>query len=285
MHSVAEFNMRTFAFVGVFLLGLSQGAGAADLDRDYLRGSVAYEEGPVGIHDWSGFYAGGQVGYSNANLEFGNATRGLVAFILRDTTLENEGRISDLTTLPNRDVRDSSFGGFVGYNTQWDDAVVGLEFNYNRMGLTGSAADSIGRSFQTSDGYLYSTDVAANASLRLVDYATFRARGGWVIGNFMPYAMIGVAVGRADVTQSATVVTNGIDISGAGRPDVGLSETRSDRKKETFGYGFAVGGGVDVLLLPNVFLRGEYEYVQFDKFGDTEANIHTVRGALGVKFW
>ena len=40
--------------------------------------------------------------------------------------------------------------------------------------------------------------------MRITDYGAARLRGGWVVGNFLPYATLGVAVGRANITRSAT---------------------------------------------------------------------------------
>jgi outer membrane immunogenic protein len=51
-----------------------------------------------------------------------------------------------------------------------------------------------------------------------------------------------------------------------------------------FLYGFSVGGGLDVALTPNFFLRGEFEYVQFAPISNNTASISTVRGGAGFKF-
>ena len=59
-------------------------------DYDILRG--AQPVGPATFTRWSGFYAGGQYGWSDANADFSNATSGPVAFALRITTLESAGQ-------------------------------------------------------------------------------------------------------------------------------------------------------------------------------------------------
>ena len=41
-------------------------------------------------------------------------------------------------------------------------------------------------------------------------------------------------------------------------------------------YGFTVGGGLDVALTSNIFLRGEFEYVRFAPLADM-----TVFGDVG----
>jgi hypothetical protein len=60
-----------------------------------------------------------------------------------------------------------------------------------------SASDSMSRSFLDNSNapaghnYNYDATVSANASIKITDLATFRARGGWSAGNFMPYAFAG----------------------------------------------------------------------------------------------
>ena len=41
---------------------------------------------------------------------------------------------------------------------------------------------------------------------------------------------------------------------------------------------------MDVAILPNVFLRGEWEYVGFAQVGGIRTNINTGRVGIGVKF-
>ena len=89
-----------WVFCGLFALTLASPAAAADFDipppgpsanYDVLRG--AEPVGPATFTRWSGFYAGGQFGLSNANADFSNSTQALVAYTLRDTTLENRKRL------------------------------------------------------------------------------------------------------------------------------------------------------------------------------------------------
>src|SRR5438874_1678529 len=115
--------LATIAFV--------QGAAAADYGGGFLRGSSAYELGNPQYFRWSGVYFGGQAAYSQASADFADATKSLVAFSLRNLALEAESRPSEWEVLGKGDVRAPSFGGFIGYNSQWDNVVLGLELNYN----------------------------------------------------------------------------------------------------------------------------------------------------------
>jgi outer membrane immunogenic protein len=270
----------------VVALGLVPAAQAADLfDLPILRGSSGSELGPPSYQRWDGFYAGLQAGYQASSMDFGGSTSDQIAYILRNTTLENEAQVSRWTVLPSTATSGTSYGGFVGYNMQWENAVLGLELNYDRSSLRGQAADSIGRSTTVSDGYFYSVQVASQASLRVQDYVTARARVGWAGTWFMPYMFAAIAVARVDAVRSATVSLTGTDISGAGRPNVALAPTtQADRSDGAFAYGYAVGIGADVALTSNLFLRGEWEYLKLTYSGGYEADINTLRGGLGVKF-
>ncbi len=110
-------------------------------------------------------------------------------------------------------------------------------------------------------------------------------RAGYAIGQFLPYAMVGAAVGRFNYSNTATVIASGIDASGGGGHLLPFGpETQGDSKDNAIVGGFVVGLGMDVALLPNVFLRGEWEFVAFAPVSGIRANINTGRVGLGVKF-
>jgi opacity protein-like surface antigen len=204
------------------------GPRAADMPDDtYLRGSYS-DDGPPSHVRWDGLHFGAHVGYTNLNADFSDATTASLA----------ESSTSSTT-----------FGGFLGYNIQWDNLVLGVDGAYNRASsLETSAASG-----------------TSSASIKLVDYATFRARAGYAFGQFLPYGFVGGAVGRVNYTTiSAGVTTNSRD--------------------NAYAAGFTAGLGLDVSLLPNVFLRGEYEYVAYSPVGVIRSSTNTGRVGLGVRF-
>jgi outer membrane immunogenic protein len=266
---------------GLAFIGVAQQAQAADLPDDFLRGSSTVVD-TGGYLPWAGTYIGGQFGGAASGTDFSGATRSLVAFLLRNTTIENENHVSNWTTLGKGDTTGMSYGGFVGFNMQWDAAVLGIEANYNRTSLTMSANDTMRRLFATSDGYNNDVLVDAASSIHITDYGTLRVRGGWAAGNFMPYAFVGFALGRADVTNSARVIAQGTSTSG--RPPYFSDTTAAVTRTGDLAYGFATGLGVDFALMQNIFVRAEYEYVQFGEFNDLKTHIHTARIGGGIKF-
>jgi opacity protein-like surface antigen len=279
--------MRAAAVLGLAGLLFANEAMAAD----YLRGTTY--EGPTESYNWAGVYIGGQVGYTGADFNFGSATQSQVADILRSTLLENEAQASKLPKLSNGSANGTSYGGFVGYNAQWGEAVVGFEANYSHTSILKTANDLISRSFTTSDNFRNDITIISNASARLTDFATLRARAGYAAGPFMPYMMAGLAVGVVDYSRSATVNLTGTDVSPSAqdpndgippRPGYTLVDSRTDAKNGAIAFGYMFGAGIDIGLLPNLFVRGEYEWVQFIPVGGIEIQTNTFRTALALKF-
>src|SRR5258708_4668156 len=183
---------------GVVWVGMAGEACAADLSDTLLRGSQTVISAPGGTR-WDGFYVGGQAGGAWSGADFSGATQSLVAFLLRNTTIETEDNVSKWTALGKYNANGVSYGAFFGWQKQFDDAVVGLEGNYNRTSLSAAASDSMRRLFSTSDGYNNDVTVIATSQIHITDYGTIRLKGGWAIDCFMPYGFVGVPIGRADV--------------------------------------------------------------------------------------
>jgi outer membrane immunogenic protein len=253
---------------GLAMLGLVQSAVGADLDG-YLRGSIS----PT--YHWGGVYGGAQVGYSSASVNFGESVDRLVNFILFSPTF-GSGTGGNFPFLGQSSTSGASFGGFVGYNAEWESVTLGVEFNYNRY-----AAMTVE---QSSCCFLVvgNIPVEGKASLNLTDLATFRARAGWEIGQFLPYGFGGLAVSRQDVMLNAN------------RP--GTTANLTVTQNGEFAYGFTAGLGVDAALWSSLFVRGEWEFTRVSLITAASTatgaaatngitlNMNTFRAALGVKF-
>jgi outer membrane immunogenic protein len=261
------------AAVGVLAL-MDTVALSADLPETYLRGSIS-----PGYVRWDGWSAGVQGGYSNLNADFGESTSSAVGSILTSTVIESEAHVSQLPALFSKTTTGQQYGLFFGYNMQWDELVVGLDGAYNHVqSLALSTTGSIGRSFTTSNSVNHDVTISAQASLTLKDYVTARARAGYAINQFLPYAMIGAAVGRF----SFGVLTTVTDVQTPGGTFGPITET--DEKSDAFAIGALAGLGLDVSLTPDVFLRGEWEYIVFSPVQGIRSNINTGRVAVGARF-
>jgi opacity protein-like surface antigen len=271
------------------MLGLPAPAFAQDFN--VLRGSVP-------TYHWGGFYGGGQISDSSGKINFGQAAGNELSFLLRDTAIEADQGISGWTVLGSRTPTSTGYGGFIGYNSEWECLVLGAEVNYTHLSsMSGFSSDSIARSFTDSTNlpaghnYFYSVNVGAQSSMTITDVATFRGRAGWEVGNFLPYAFGGFAVGRANYSTSATLQDTAFDSPAAQTPPLtplpSLSfgpATNGNSANGTYIYGAAVGLGLDWAMTSNLFLRGEVEYIYFAPVGSIQASITSARVGAGFKF-
>ena len=281
------------SLIALWLIALMPNAFAQEFELPTLRGSTPFVPAPPTYTRWSGVYVGGQVGNSSALVDFSRATRSLVSFSLRELALENVDHVSQWEVLGKPSVSGTNVGGFVGYNSQWDDLILGVELNYTRGSLSAIAPVYPINRVAAAGGNVYSVDLTGSASLHINDYATARARAGWIVGNFMPFVTFGAAVGRADFSRSATVSGTQNPFSpfdptlcpSAAHPTCAqFSFPNSESKKGALIYGWAAGGGADVMILPHVFLRGEFEYVHFAPLSGIVAAIASGRVGAGVQF-
>ena len=169
--------------------------------------------------------------------------------------------------LPSAHSNTTGFGGFVGYNSQWEDVVVGIEANYIHNGI---------RSISDSFGVRHNPDLSiqslthSNAVVKLSDFGSLRVRGCYVMGCFLPYLFAGTGFGTQTVDRAVSAF-----------PTPVLPPTTAASKTKLV-YGYSVGAGLDVMLVGGLFMRAEYEYRRVTS--DIETNIHTVRAGLGYKF-
>jgi outer membrane immunogenic protein len=164
-----------WVFWALVVLSFAPPAAAANLDLGVPAGPLTV--GPATFTRWSGFYFGGQVGWGNANADFSGATKSLVAFALRNTLLESEVAPSQWQVLGNANQSAAAYGGFVGYNTQWQDLILGMEANFNRASFSLHASTSpIGRTTSDSAGNAYIVNITGSGSIVMQDFATMRLR-------------------------------------------------------------------------------------------------------------
>jgi outer membrane immunogenic protein len=268
--------------VGVAMLATLDVSRAADYDDSFLRGAFA----PTAPYNrWDGAYVGADLGRSQVAADFKGGVSQLVAYILRNSTLENEGRVSEWSNVPNGRGTGNQFGGFAGYNWQMDDLVLGVEGAYHRATspITAKGVDTLARRFTTSDGYDNSVNLRTSGRFALRDYATMRGRAGYAFGQFMPYAGVGFTVARVAYGTGATVRVTAP--AQGGNPPINFGPvTKTDGKDNAIAYGANLALGVDITLLPNMFLRGEWEYIAFAAINGNRANVNTFRAGLGLKF-
>jgi opacity protein-like surface antigen len=260
---------------GLVAMCLAPHALAADLDDTFLRGSQ-YEPGTPVYFRWSGVYGGLQAGGSAAAGNFAGNEGPVIANAVGGTPIPPS--VSNLISLSVNDTQfKPSYGAFFGYNAQWENVVLGVEVNYNHTSAMLSSSDA--RSATVLSGATtYAVNVSATSSAKLTDFGTIRGRAGWVFDNWMPYALFGIAVGRTESVQTAAVSYDTVPSTGLVGP-VTASASQSNIR-----YGWALGAGLDWAVLPNVFVRGEYEYVDLGNLQGLALHVNSVRGGVGMKF-
>ncbi|MBS0529443.1 MAG: porin family protein [Proteobacteria bacterium] len=259
--------MRRF-LLAAMIFGVAQGAYAADMpDLPVLRGSL-----PEGLSTsrtvWQGYYVGGQASYSSVT----SKPSPTLNSDLQSTFIPPTGYPNyPWQPLGSASKQDTGWGGFFGYNSQWDDVVVGIEGNYIHNGLN---------AFTSSTGYVFdptlptSMVATSNATIRSTDFGSARLRAGYVIGCFLPYMFGGVGVGSQTVDRS---------VSTSPLPqNQNLPTLISSATKTNLVYGYSAGVGVDVMLVGGLFLRAEYEYQRVTS--TIESTINSGRVGLGYKF-
>jgi opacity protein-like surface antigen len=214
---------RAFAAGALVTATMAASASAADMPETILRGTYPEQPAPAYMR-WDGISLGAQFGWSNLTADFSD--------------------VSTTTALPKVSTNSASFGGFLGYHTQWESLVLGVEGAYTRPASLETSA-SVG---------------GVSASYKLVDYGTVRGRAGYAFGQFLPYGFIGAAIGRVNY------------------------DTPTGTRDNAYTAGFEGGVGVDVAILPNVFVRAEYEYIVFSPVGSVRASVNTARAGVGIRF-
>lgn len=272
--------------VAAVMFGVVQGAQAADLpDLPFLRGG--FSDGLASPRvNWQGYYIGGQGGYGSADMNFAGSNNPLISRALGPNNILLDTVLSVSQANGKTSSRQTTFGGFAGYNSQWDDVVIGIEGNYMHGKFNGtSSAAPVPLTYVTplADNLYHTIGLVSSRSVSISDTGTVRARAGYAIGSFLPYVFGGVALGYANLTSVVSITDRSaatFAASGSARP-VPYSATDSISGKMLYGY--TAGLGTEAMLFGNLFLRAEWEYIRFVNAG-ADVNINTVRAGLGYKF-
>jgi outer membrane immunogenic protein len=192
---------------------------------------IAYKSAPAmqPAYNWSGFYAGLNGGGGMASSqhldpddEFASNIRFQQAF--------------------------GTAGVQAGYNYQIGSSVIGLEGDYNWVGLNKTKLFNL------------CCDNPGTATFKFSEFATLRARGGLALDRTLLYVTAGVAFAHIQNTDAFAAFDN------QGRPVTPCCIASEDKWKP----GLAVGAGVEFALSQNWSVKGEYLYMMFQ---DSDATL------------
>jgi opacity protein-like surface antigen len=241
--------------------GAISSAHAADLP--FLRGGFTdgYSRAPV---SWQGIYVGGQ-GSWGSQKSLVPGVEDLQHFAAQPAGVAFYQFLPPPPSTANS--LNGGYGGFLGYNSQYEDVVVGIEGNYThddfRATTTALRVNSIPGLMQSVTN--------SSVTMKLPDFGSARLRAGYMMGCFLPYGFIGAGLGEQTIDRAVSVSPS---------PTVGPASLADSKSKLIYGY--TAGVGFDVQLIGGVFGRFEYEYRRITS--DFESNINTVRVGLGYKF-
>ena len=276
--------MRRLLLLAMFW-GAVSSARAADMpDIPILRGTQGLPNLTV---NWQGFYVGGQGGYGSSSEDFNGSNANLLAVVISGSVVQ-EMRVAQFNPIFGRQTdRSWGYGVFGGYNSQWDDVVIGLEASYMHgpFGGTSTASGEFVSRAPLSDNLFHDAVVTSSTSMSITDMATFRARAAYAWGCFLPYMFGGFALGNADILRSV-VLQDSVSVNQGGPFSQLPLSSASLGAHDHLIYGYTAGLGVDINLVGGLFMRAEWEYVRFatNLLNVTDPHLNTVRAGLGYKF-
>lgn len=267
------------------------------LPTSALAGGFDILRGTVPAANWSGFYAGGQVGADYDGVDFSSlagpdlAKISTLSSVFQNIPLGSFPRLGALNTMK------ASYGFFVGYNLQFEDVVLGLELDVNKASITASQTDSQTHSyFVSANSTTYDTTYTVNSTgtVSIKNYGLINGRVGYVIGQFLPYAFGGLSIAQVNGSSSVNVnvcgqaepytCANPPPPNPPPPPTLGGNWTISDNNSGKYYFGFDGGLGLQWMIMPNVFLRGELQYIRFGSPDAIRLSASSARIGAGVQF-
>ena len=228
--------MKVLALTTTALLALGASAGAADLPM--RTRAPAYTAAPVPQSTWTGWYVGGNIGYSWGRSENDVHVTGLPPSVFGLSTAS--------LAAGDRDHQNANgvIGGFQsGYNWQMGQWVMGMESDFQWSGQKGSTVYC---------GLAGTTCGVASldASHKLPWFGTARSRLGILVTpSTLLYGTAGIAYGKVQSDYN-------LNLFGSPAAAVNFKDVKA---------GWTAGAGVEFALAGNWSTKLEYLYVDLGK--------------------
>jgi outer membrane immunogenic protein len=245
-------TFKAFVTAGFATMAAVPAASAADLAaRPYTKAPPAMVE----VWNWTGFYIGGNGGYSwgrsNTDVTYFNTATGALI-------LPPPGSI----TASRFDMNGGIAGGQAGYNWQVGNWVLGIEADIQWSGERGSALYRCGATATGGvclPGLTFLPPGATGTTLALDQklewFGTVRGRAGVVVTpRVLLYGTGGLAYGSI----KSTGFLSGFNPNGGTVTSVGSNtDTR---------FGWTVGAGAEAMITGNWTAKLEYLYMDLGRF-------------------
>jgi len=229
----------------IILATLLAGIGSSAALAADMGARAPYTKAPAmmaAVSNWSGFYIGGDAGYV-----FNGSSSGL---------LTNAFGLVPLSY--NANLQGGFGGGFVGYNYQMQQFVVGIEADWQAASVHGTS----GQGFATNGaGVVFGPFVESS---KVKDFGSLRGRFGVTFDRLMVFGTAGWALGGFSTTylQGSPFLTN-------------------DHRTAD---GWAAGGGLEYAFASNVMGRIEYRHTDLGKASFLNATVGAFEHGNNVKF-
>ena len=280
--------MRLAAVLAVTALSFTPALAA-----DYLRGPLPEPAAKTGISqswDWSGYTVSVHGLWGTGTADQSGLANSVTNATFPD--LAATSAIAGLVNFGTPTLRGSGYGFAFGYNTQFDDVVLGLEGEYNRASMTAdSAFGPVARRLATTGTTQWDTTVSGSARTRVRDYGVLRARVGAAFDRFLPFVSAGLVVGRFNSTASMSGTTQEMQLYTDPNTNVqswiplsGVLASSGSVKTSGYSWGYAVGAGLDVAITDAIFARGQWEYLGIGGASNVNIGLHTFKGGIGARF-
>ena len=194
--------MRRFLLAAV-MCGSGVGAQAADMpDLPVLRGGFTDGRSARSVN-WQGCLCRRPgLATASADMDFTQFRPGSAGEAHSTTSTSRPVRHLAMAAAATTHDQDTGFGAFVGYNSQWDDVVVGVEANYIHGKIPfGSSSGSPGLQVFLPTDVLTTTPLLIRAAVdELTDFGSLRVRGGYASAAFCLTCSAASALGRRTST-------------------------------------------------------------------------------------
>jgi len=260
---------------------------------DILRGALPV--GPAAYSNWNGPYVGGAVGENWYGVDYTHTPTPYIDDIIPLDANFSGIPLAQYPRLSTFDTQAPVYGGFAGYNFQFESAVVGVELGFNESSQSSSVVDSESHNYYiTANNSLYEAhyNVTTSASESINEYGELRARFGWALGSFLPYTFVGVTYAQINASSSVNVnycsepsptpAPSNCNNPSGGNP--GGNWTLSGQTTGKWYPGYSAGFGVDYALWQNLFVRGEGQYIAFNAPFSIKLSAISARLGVGLKF-
>jgi outer membrane immunogenic protein len=215
------------------------------------------------LYDWTGFYIGGNIGYSWGKASTAVNVPGFSIGPGFFFDLDVPGAAFSNSTKLNGIIG----GGQLGYNVQASNLLVGLELDLQASGQKGSFSRSDPFDVSDADFIIFFTGVTGTSTTqydaRISWFGTVRGRLGFATDGLLLYATGGLAYGRVQLSGSNTVngVITDCVIGFCGTTPLTAVTALNSSKVNT---GWTAGAGIEAAIANSRNWTWKLEYLYMD---------------------